>query len=264
MSNLPTPDVVTKAALTVLKGQVSCQPVGERLVLDTPYVLQDGHLLRVHIDRDADGRLLISDGGFVQRQVEIFSRSATMLRDRVAEVGQMAVELNLKWDQELSFAESDLRAALQRISVLARAVDRSLSLLHARSPRPKVALRERLGRELADAGFSVRPRARIPVGTGLKEVVIDHLVRRNGAQAAVEVLAGRTGGGALISVDRAIANFHVLTHFQYPGAMVAVYEEGSPAAAPRLLERFENAGPDRARLVAEGEALPLIRRELAG
>ncbi|HEX5370292.1 MAG TPA: hypothetical protein VFY10_12830 [Dehalococcoidia bacterium] len=92
---------------------------------------------------------------------------------------------------------------------------------------------------------------------------MDQIVRRNGQQAAIEVLTSRTDSGALISVDRAATNFHVLDHFDYGGVLIAVYDRQSPAGSKTLRERFEAAKPKSALLVADDDAAEFISEKLA-
>ena len=261
-SELPTSGEVERTLAAQLLKEIVCTRDGDLLRVDTPYVLQDGHLLRFYIEA-AEGRgLVVSDGGFATAQVEIFARSDAVLRDRYAELRRIATELGLDWDTEYRFTAPDVDAAMRRVSTLARAVDRSLSFLQARPARAAEPLRRRLKNELQAAGVKVAQKARIRTGAE-HSVLVDYRLERDNAEAAVEMLGGRTAGGAAIAVDHAIANFQVLDHGDYPGLLIAVYDETSAASAPRLRERFEVGSPDKALLLSGEQAVPAILERLA-
>lgn len=260
---LPTPEQVTNSFRRIVSEDVRCARQGDALSMDTPLVLQDGHFFRAFVEIDDSGLLRVSDGGFTTSQFSIYSVSEPALRARGSEAGEIARELSLTWqDGEFSFAEDNLESALRRITVLVRAVDRAISLLEGKATRRPVALRLKLRDDLRAAGLEVKTRARIEIGGEPKPVIVDQLVRRNGRQAAVEVLTGRTQSGALISVDRAVANFHLLDHFKYSGLMIAVYDEESPAGAPGLISRFSNARPQAAEIIAGAKAAKAIQERL--
>jgi hypothetical protein len=208
-----------------------------------------------------NGHVIISDGGYAREQVEIFSRSESLLRSHYKEMEQIATRLGLKWDTEFSYTESDLDALVRRIPVLAEAASRALSLTRHRPRRRHGPLRDELRAELRDLGLGVKSRAKIALTKDLPTVTVDFEVR-NGSAAAVEVLSSRTAAGSLIAVDRAVANFHVLDRGGYAGRLFAVYDEASPAGEPTARNRFIAAAPETAVLVAGAEAAPTIEREL--
>src|SRR5436305_5518434 len=130
MRTLLNPNYVEEALSRVLRSEVSCVREGDGLYVDTPYVLQDGQLLRVYLDRaeDPDG-IVASDGGYATSQIETFARSNAALRERYAQMERIARQLDLEWDTEFRFTAPDLDEALRRLAVLARAFDHSLSLI---------------------------------------------------------------------------------------------------------------------------------------
>jgi hypothetical protein len=262
-SQLPNPEMVEQALRDLVSADVVCRPAGDHLILDTPYILQDGSVLRTFLDVDEGGLLKMSDGGLTMRELEKFARSNVALRDRSNAVAAIAKSLRLLWeDGELVYKASDIHEAMRRLAILAQAADRSLSLLEARPLRKPVPLRQKLAADLRAAGLMVSQKVRV-TRRDQPKVVVDHLVRRNGSQAAIEVLTGRTRGGANISVDRAITNFHILHAIHYAGRLIAVYDETSPAAEPELRERFSEAKPDSALLVPGSEAAPRIQASLS-
>lgn len=259
---LPTARAVASTFVELVRQGVSCRRQGDFLLLDTPLILQDGHLLQALIEIDETDSIRVSDGGFVQRQILLSSHSAASIRERGMDAAHLCKEVGLVWEgEEIAYQAENLEDALRRISTLARTVDRSLSTLQVKPPRKPVALREQLRKQLQSAGLKVQSKVRI---TRIDEpkVVVDQVVRRNGSQAAVEVLSGKTHGGAVISVDRAIANFHVLSNLKYQGLLFAVYDEGSPAAESDLRSRFQNARPGAAVLLAGSEAASAIESRL--
>lgn len=125
-----TPDKVTETLWATLKQDVICVPEEDGLRLDTPYVLQDGHSLRVYLyPSDQNGAVIVSDGGFAAELIEMLSPSPSVLSQNHADMKQIARELGIEWDIDFSYQESTLERAIQRLVTLARAVDRSLSLI---------------------------------------------------------------------------------------------------------------------------------------
>ena len=77
------------------------------------------------------------------------------------------------------------------------------------------------------------------------------------------MLGGLTKPSALIAVDRTAADFRELEEAHYSGLLVAVVDEGSPAALPRLRQRFDAARPSSSIVLPAGKAVPLILERLA-
>lgn len=262
-SVLPNCEDIEKALLGHMRADISCRQEGDALVIDTPYVLLDGHFLEVFIEA-ANGRgHIFSDGGFLQRQVGIYSSTRNLQHGRAAEIERIARSLDLEWkDFELRFHETDLDQGVRRLTVLVEAMNRALAVVQAKPRRREVELRKQLAAELRKVSWlKVSQRARLEVGDA--RVRIDYIVRRLDQETAVEVLGGRTESGSAISVDHAIANFQVLHHYDYPGRMVGVYDEASPAARPELMERFRTATPPQTLLVAGRDAAHRIALTLA-
>jgi hypothetical protein len=136
VSNLPEPEELRRLLSKSLAEDIACVRKGDALVLDTPYILQDGHLFRAYLHVDGSGAFNVSDGGWAGDQFAIFGLTGAALRSRSEQARAIADELCLTWsDGEFSYAETELSAALRRLAALARGVDRCLSLLQAR-PRP--------------------------------------------------------------------------------------------------------------------------------
>lgn len=235
---------------------------GDRLVVDTPHTLQDGHVFRFYVQGQTDGRLRISDDGFASRQVEMFAHSDSVLRERYADLKQIARELALDWDTEFSFIATDLKSALRRIPSLLRAVDQSLALPRGRGSRSQAVFEQRLAEKLREAGLTVLRRHAVDTQRG-ESVRVDYLVRRNGSEAAVELLGGSTTSRASSSVDRASANFRLLERGGYRGLRIAVYDELSAAASEKLRARFAQVSPPHVLLLPAREAVSRIVMELA-
>jgi len=246
----------------IVDDYIECSYDGDIVVVDTPFLLQDGHFLRVYVDESGTD-VAVTDGGFLQAQIEMFARSSSGIRERSADVKDIANELSLNWDGELGFTETTLERAVQRIAVLARGVDRAIGTLSGRPPRRAVDVRRRLRQSLQEAGLLVTLRSRPILPNGMKPVIVDQLVKRDGKQAAIEVLTSKTESGASISVDRAIANFHVLDHYKFEGKLIAVYDRASPAASAQHLDRFRAAKPRSAFVVSDEDAVKEIEASLA-
>jgi hypothetical protein len=256
------PRYVEDSLLAYLAGQVKCTQDGDSFLLDTPFVLQDGHQFQAVLEKTATG-VLLSDGGFVRRQFEIFSRNPAMLRERTTEAELIARELALDWENEFCVTADSVDSALQRIATLVRAADRSLALLGQKPPRRDRDARSRLKSELKELGLRVHTRARPEVPGGLRPVVVDQLVQSEKQQAAVEILSARTESGAAASIDRSVTNFRVLEKFEFDGALFAVYDSSSPASSTEMIERFEAAAPRHALLLPERGASETIYARLA-
>ena len=245
-----------------MSEEISCVADGPALRLDTPYVLQDGRLLRVYLRPAANnGGLVASDGGYATSQVEIFARSAASMRERYEEMKQIAHSLDLEWDTEFRYYAPGLGEAVRRLGVLARAVDRTLTLFSKQRARPASPIKKLLASQFQSYGLIVRNREKIPLPDG-RHVTVDQLVRRNGSQAAVEVLTAKTRGGAVIAVDHAIGNFHQLRWAKFGGIMAGVYDESSPAVEVDLRKRFETSLPESTLLLAGSEAAGRLAERL--
>ncbi len=262
MPHVLDPKAVKDALSALLNDVVECEWVDEELQLDTPFTLQDGHLFRAYLTPSStSGGFTATDGGYAMSQVELFVRSPAAQRERREELKRIANRLHMNWDGEFSYTEQDLESAVRRVAVLARAVDMSLSLLHARARRSQVPFRKQLSLGFRQAGLTVQPGARI-VTSGESSVTVDYEVRRNGTRAAVELLTAQTVSGAFISVDHIIGNFHTLARGAYPGLLFAVYGEDSPGGNPQIRQRFKDASPDRAELLSQEDAVSEIVERL--
>lgn len=244
MTVLPDTKTVEAILIAVLRDDARCVRDGDALTLDTPFTLQDGHLLRVYLEPSGDGGYIVTDGGFAAGQVESFARNSAILRERRAELKRIASALELEWRDEFRFIAEDLESAMRGVSVLSIAVNRALSLVHARPVRPTQPLRARLGDAFREAGLKVKQRAKIIAQRSELAVTVDFRLQSQSHEAAIEVLTSRTEGGAQSVVDKAAANFNVLARGGYSGLLVAVYDEASPAGRGSVRERFLQAGPD--------------------
>ena len=262
MSVLPEPKAVEQALLDVLRDDARCRPDGDELVLDTPYILQDGHLLQVYLSPADGSGLSVTDGGFAASQAEVFARSPAVVRERRGELQKIAERLGLEWDGEFRFVAPTLADAMQRVSFIACAVDRALSLNEFRPGRPTPPLRRRLQDALHKSGLKVTQRAKIPAGP-TQHVTVDYRVARNGHDGAVRLLSGQTQTGAEIAVDCAVTIFHLLVGAGYPGELFAVYDEESVAAESKHRDRFWRARPERAVLLSGHEAEIVIQQRLS-
>ncbi len=251
----------------MLTADIACVRDGDLLQLDTPYLLQDGHFLRVYIEAEAASQLTMTDGGFALNQAELFASSAGVLRNWLQEFRRIATTSGVEWNGEFRFTAPDLETAMRRIGGLVIAVDRALALLQPRPKRSKLPLRARLGEELRAAGQALRlqvePNARIVISPDHHPIQVDYRLRRDEADAAVEVLSGRSQQGVSTAVDHIIANFHELAHGGYRGLLIAVYDEDSRAAESRYRRRFEAAKPEHAILVPGSSAIATLIERLA-
>lgn len=252
------------------------------LRVDTPYILQDGHMMRVLLKPSGSSEILATDDAWAQEQLEIFLGKNS--QDYDSDLAGIARALGLRWEHgEFTFVEMNVESLARRIALLAEAVDRALSFTRAparsRPVRPHytpknwqvdfaqvakpVPLQIRFGQALADFGLLVQRKVVIRLSSEVAPTKVDYLVRRNGSEAAIDLVAGRGPSQARSSIDRAAVDFCLLDDSGYRGYMVAVYDEHSAAAKEENLDRFSAAAPERAVLVAESEALPMIAERLA-
>lgn len=234
------------------------------LCVDTPYPLQNGALLRVRIWSVAAGEsasIMVSDNGYALEQLAIFLPGPA-LADRYLDVRRIAQELDLEWeDGEFRFVESDLDDLAHRLSAIADAVNRALSLTLPRRRPTAGQLGVTLSAELRGRGLAVSPGARIEITPELT-VTVDYRVEGKGAEAAVEILNGHTTDDIALAVDRAVTTFHLLDHGGYPGLLFAVYDPSSLAGRSFYQERFRSAAPPAAMLLGGPDAASVIARKI--
>ncbi len=257
MSVLPEPAAVERELLEVHRQDIHCRRDGDELVLDTPLPLQNGALLRVYISAVAGGGLSVSDGGYVAGEIESFTRTISARRERQQKLERIARRLNLDWESEFRAYAPDLPTAMRRVVFICQAVDQALSLDTYRPPRPAAPIRERLFAAFKLRGLHVHSRRRLPVGDN-QDVVIDYEVRRDGRVGAVELLTSKSASGAKGVVDRAVTVLHLLSRGGYPGRLFAVFDEESPIAQARNLDRFRKAKPELALLLPSHQAATAI------
>ena len=206
--------------------------------------------------------LLVSDGGYTLSQLGLYVRSVAAMRERQRDLERIAHELMLDWRGEFYATASDLKDALRRVSVIGLAVGRALSLLRPRPSRVRPPLRAQFEKDLQHADIRMYRDARIAVGPEQHPVLVDYRLVKNGREAAVELLAGRTQQGAASAVDHTIANFNVLHRSGYHGLLAAVYDEESTASQPRLIERFQSGTPEGTLLLPGSRAAGVLRERL--
>jgi hypothetical protein len=258
---LPAPEDVVRLLTDATAATITCVRDGDDLALDTPFVLQDGHLLRAYISvGEETGALVITDGAWAAEQVELFT-SRPSIDARWRAMAQIARECGIDFDVEFSYQATGVEAAIGGLSQLARAVDRTLTLLAPTVSRGRMLLRARLRDDMRRAGLHVEQRPRIDLG-GL-QVRVDYRVGRDQNEAAVELLGGQTGHGATQSVDRAVTNFHLLHGGNYQGTLAAIFDEDSAAAGAVFRERFAAASPADTLLIPSSEAVEVLRVRLA-
>lgn len=277
VNTLLDPIKVRAAVSEAIQHQVECVAEEDTVRVDTPYILQDGHLLRV-ILRPGPAGIMVSDGGYATAQVEMHVVPAGDIETYYSLLRRIAHELSLEWQGDFRFVAEDLPAAAQRLPVLARAVDRAIGLHMPRSKTqpmpeatvvpgdhpplapgqvPSVSLRSRLRVELdqlqvIEPGIFVKRGEWLPAHDLSAGVKADHLVKRNGSQAVVDALTSRS------TADRVSADFHILVRAAYPAHLIAVFDEQS-GDIQMLVRRFLLAKPEKAIVVPADEAVTRVR-----
>lgn len=258
---LPAPEHVARQLSADVASRITCVRDGDQLVLDTPFLLQDGHLLRAYISvGDEMGHLLVSDGAWAAEQVQLFTAGAS-LDARWKAMAQVARECGVEFDTEFRYRAIDLSTAVAGLDQLARAVDRTLTILAPTGFRTRTTLRTGLRDDMRHAGLHVESRPLIRVGS--LEVRVDYRVSSGPSEAAVELLSGQTPGGAMQSVNQAVTNFHLLHGKDYRGMLAAIFDENSAAATTSARRRLTEASPPNTLLIPSSEAPETLRRRLA-
>lgn len=124
------PSVVKYMFVEVLAQSTRCTAEDGILRLETPFMLPDGHVVRVYLRLGPEQEVVVSDGGYTSRTVTIFSRFEDEARARYEKLRQIARDLGLEYaDGELRFVALNLEQAVRRIPVLANAVVAGLGML---------------------------------------------------------------------------------------------------------------------------------------
>ncbi len=237
----------------ILTESVHCRRQGDAVILDTPYSFGDGNLLRVYIFETEQG-IVVSDGGFAAKQVEMLSPTPTASR-RYRRLERLATDHGLHWDGRLSFVEPTLEDALYRLDRLALALHEA-ELLLQRGQRPRVQTREYLRRGLESRyGIKTVPDYQIVLPSLPNTVVVDIFAEAEQRKAAIEIIEARTRGGLHDQVNRSIVNLIELERGKFDGMLIGVYDEEVLNRDHRAIDRFKVAKPDRAILIPREQAL---------
>lgn len=256
------PDVVADTFRDMLDSEIVCERDGAGLLIDTPYVIGDGYLLRAYLRAD-DGQITVSDGGFATAQVERHIQGEVALRQRYHELNRIARRYGLAWDGEFSYTDQSLEEAMRRLKLLARALQESAGLAVTRKHRGERGIATDLARAMKERGVTVARNAKIKVWGRERPVRVDLQLELKLHRAVVEVLDAVTEPAVENQVARAVANFHALKNGEYGGRMVAVYSEHQLAGAPQFREYFELAKPREALLLPDSKASEAILDLLA-
>lgn len=228
-----TPGAIGDTLARIIRRDITCEREGDGFVLDTPYVLSDGHLLEVYLERGTEnGDFIVSDRGYATEQIDLFVKSAPARNARYTEMRQIAHELGMEWDADFSYQSRNLTRALEKMAILAQGVDRALSLTSVRAGRQPQTLDRELAQQFRGYGIGVKRNSRIQLREGGPTVNVGFHLMGKQREAAVEVLSGET-----YSVyDHASANFAILKKGNWQGLLFAIYDEEAEGTAQ--LDRF--------------------------
>lgn len=124
------PSVVKYLFVEELAQSTRCAAEDDTLRLETPFMLPDGHTVRVYLRLGLEREVVVSDGGYTSRMVTIFSRFEEEARARYEKLRQIARDLGLEYaDGELRFVATRLEEAVRRIPALANAVVAGVGML---------------------------------------------------------------------------------------------------------------------------------------
>jgi len=240
----------------ILTESVRCTRQGEALVLDTPYTFGEGNLLQVYIFETDEG-IIVSDGGFAAKQVEMLSPTPTT-RQNYRRLQRLAADHDLHWDGRLSFIEPTLEDALYRLDRLALALHEA-DLLLQRGQRPKVQTREYLRRGLESRyNIRTRPDYQIMLPSLAQPVTVDIFAESDRGRAVIEIVEARTEGAIRHQVDRSALNLIMLERGNFDGALIGVYDEEVLNRDHLAIERFKQAKPERAIVIPREQALEQV------
>lgn len=236
---------------------------GEAWTVDTPHVLQDGHLLQVFVERCGNG-WLVHDGGFATAEAEAYLKSPAAVRSRHKQLDAIGTTLGIgRVRGRFEYSAGSLDEALQRVAVMALAVDRALALEGPRfTESPWAESKATLARELGRRDLTVFQDRRIRLEHGVVKVDFVVAPPDDRRRAVIEFLAGSRPETATTAVDRAVVNLRLLAHAGYDASLFGVYDEVSPAADPRLQERFRDSVGTEVQLLPSREAPDAIRELL--
>lgn len=245
-----------RALQRILAEGVHCTKQGDALVLDTPYSFGARNLLRVYLF-ETEGGIVVSDGGFAAKQIEMLSPAPTTNR-HYRRLQRLAADHDLHWDGRLSFSEPTLEDALYRLDRLALALHES-ELLLQRGQRPKMQTREYLRRGLESRyGIKTRPDYQILLPALQQPVTVDILAERDQHKAAIEIIEARTEGALRDQVNRSAINLILLERGKFDGMLIGVYDEEVLNRSHLAIERFRETKPERALLISRGQALEQV------
>lgn len=242
--------------LKILQEAVKCDRIGNTLVLDTPYGFGDGHLLRVHLVETPDG-IIVSDGGFAARQIEMHSPVATSAQS-YRSLRVLAEAHALRWDGQLSFMEPTLEDALYNLYRLTAALHEAEVALN-RPRRLNMDTSAVLKRGL-ETQYNIKMRADYPITLPEMSdpVVVDLLAEYGRARAVIEVIEAHTERAVQDQVYRSLANFMTLNKGGYEGIRIGVFNSEVLNIDQRAIERFRYAKPDNVLLMDHREALERV------
>ncbi len=124
------PSIVKYMFVEVLAQSTRCVAEDGAVRLETPFMLPDGHPVRVYLRLGPEHELIVSDGGYTSRTVTIFSRFEEEARARYEKLRQIARDLGIEYvNGELRFVATSLEQAIRRIPTLANAVVAGLGML---------------------------------------------------------------------------------------------------------------------------------------
>ncbi len=254
------PERLAQALQGIVTGDIHSGVVGDSYFLDTPYDVGHGYLLRAYFTI-YDNRILVSDGGFAETQVEIFSRSQSALRYRQRGLKSIANKLSLTWNNgEFSYSDTSVDEAVRRLAVLAQAVQQGHELAMRHIQRNIKMTTDELVKELMSRGVAVRSDVPITVPSQPDPIRVALTLERAGHMAVVDFLGGTKS--AKSQVERIVTDFHILNNSGYQASLFAVYDEESAFQLRKYRTRFENAKPEKATILSSDDAPERITEAL--
>jgi len=257
------PDQIRDAFGRIIDEEIHCEQRENMILLDTPYLTGRGYSLRAFISVNEHG-IVVSDGGFTVSQIETFAPNPKSLSHRYTALAHIAQRLGIIWGEgEFCYTEETLDAAMQRLKMLAQAVQEGLELIRPRVAQDEQWLLTRLTDTARLRHLAVRENVRILIPDQARQLRIDLEIESDEKKAAVDLVMPRTDSGAISVINRMITDFHAISRTHQYEWLIGVYDEQGLFADRKYRQRFDGSKPDKTLLLPSETAIADIQSLLA-
>lgn len=210
------------------------------IYLDTPFILSDGHALRVYFRQNANGSITVSDGHFATNFIQSWIQSISTRERLYGEMFQIAHDLHLKWEGEFTFDAKDVKEAVKRAAVLYRAVEQSLNAIPVERQPQRNDFTGQLALSLRKRGLHVQQHHRF--GPPDDSVFVDLQVDNQRSHVAfVETISIADYSQSIGSLGRASLNMKVLMRQTQDASLFAVFNKEIGAIDANIRSKIPDA-----------------------